>query len=1712
MSEKKKNSLENVENFVSSIGTVLVKVKDTIVQDMLKDIVDEGMTWEDFQKKIEKESPSDTMALFKQFVDRIINKLGYDISKSASEGGSQKLYELISTLVSAATELQAKVSALAEEAQTIDLNNLLTNAENLEEGSINRISNSIFSDTGETAASITFGNDKASVEISVEGAKKLMDLVDIVKNIISVIKQISEFEWSSIAQEASDFGKFIKDSYFTEDFGKRILDYILILLLKNAKEVFGDDIRNLVNAAKENIAANVGKLFTTEEEGQKLCRLQEEIESIKEKIKIEQEIAKYIALNHGVAPDLRTPKYLQAQLDYAEAQFEAISNKGVNVSKKAARVFRQIYCILDLMGLLQTKRINLLQYIPGIQDKENEQVIEPIEITTLRWDLFKTIFTKPLDYLKTAYHISSIKDAQKLIAKIKAVVEAFKDEKADSGSTKNLLYSLAIKATNELEAAAASGADTKSLSEFHGTIMDLLNMQESINNRFDEFIFSEFNSFREGGSCILDVIDYEVSEAFSNISFDSKGKYINPDNGIEYVDYSEDENGKIQEAALSAVNEDLIPIFKKNLQDYLTQNSEKTAKEIESEVNSAFSQSSPIAKKLCSILSKTSDRVRNCIVGGWEDHYYNVISELNDSLEYDLRDLPTMKSAYAEQETEQAAKQLGEFSDFDIDDYFAGISDKFAAIIPYDLEEYYKDVENKFKDSLPDIEDKDKAAQEVISCSWIELVSKVEDIAVSPYKHTIDIAISSAKNMVFERLNDDFSEKEDALNTIEDTTLKEGFTLVSDDEEETPWKNGLTFATKLNELLPEETKSSLKGFVPVPSFSFKLPNYSLDAKNKMLAVELCNLKSGDNYFTLQIVAFVTKRAPKGSDQEKTGIFLMPVLKGKAETTFDLGESHQLKLGGGIKANDSSRDNTDDKTGLFFYTGAKFYDIKVEPVADKESVALDAEVVFSRKKNKPFEFFSTDLAELSIENYPLSMFLSYNKNGDDGFDFGVSGSLENLKLLLKLKELNQFFEMILKDNIEVCLEKLEIGYTIKKGFNIGGSFYVNIPLNTEIEYKGIKFTDLTIELGCRNGDLVAGVSTSFTATISGCSIAFTKMGVGCTCNLFDGNGKLGTFDLDPEFEYPTGLAIAIDTSCVKGAGAVEYDKEKGKFTGMASLDIMNKVSVSALFMLTTDPFSFMGLLSATFEPGIPLGMGFSLTGVGGCLGLNRMLDTDQMREGVRQGTLASVFFVKDVSENITAMISSTEKMFPYKKKQFFVGILAQISYAPVLKCDLGLLIQLPNPKQIVIVGGIHVSAGDSDKLVAINVCFLGVIDIDKGISFDAELYDSQIVGLELSGSMAFRLFWGGDTKGFLLSIGGFHPAYKPEEGMKVADMKRLSLGLNYDIMKLKMETYLAITSNTFQIGAHLDLKVGWDSFGITGHAGFDALIQYDPFMFLFNMNLGVAVVCGSFKLMSIDLNLDVQGPAPWKVSGNAKFWFILIQIKVNFSLSWGKNSQSLPSEEVKILELLQKEFNNHYNWIAKNGNLDNSVQLAEIKEDEDKKEVDEEGNEIKKLIVQPFSKLEFTQSLVPFVTKKKDDKDEDPELYSLDICNNARPIDYNALEIKGVWLGDQVFEGDSLEIKKNDFAPSLYKQMSVKEKINSPSYVKYNSGFVVDPESSDDCPKCALNSDAIHVLKDVETKPIASKSSSSRTFARKNKDAARRYVNMLEKLRSSQSKE
>lgn len=1031
------------------------------------------------------------------------------------------------------------------------------------------------------------------------------------------------------------------------------------------------------------------------------------------------------------------------------------------------------------------------------------------------------------------------------------------------------------------------------------------------------------------------------------------------------------------------------------------------------------------------------------------------------------------------------------------------LADRFPAL--NNVSKTLRDIENKLKEKVLTLDDL-KSPQKLHEHAKLEVKMLVSQGIDKAGKAIGDIEISIPITYILWM-------KEVLEETIKFTTSNK------------TTRDVVVYVIALYKSIPQEVKDEIADLLPsLPDFHVDegLKNYvksidtQYDLNNRVACFTLLDVKTPsdkdsnskvDAACKLQVLMFVGNYSPGEDKESLPALYFCSAVSASADFNVPIGNKHVLRLGanGSVgQMTDNVSENTDftqgQALGFCLTKGGTFHGL-----LDVDNMGGLFYVRFERKDSSAVvNIVNTEYVDFGIRNYPQLFYVGYKRKPSDPAKYtdskssttdkdkrltlGYYGGIEDLELRMKLSA-NSFFKMFLKDDPTMKIST-SLLYDMQNGLKIdgGAKFHLDFDIS-KLEIGPVKFDKLSVDLGNLSGsfgDLGMTLGSTFALDFSCLTMSFENLGISFDINFLKPDGSLGDYDFSGSFKFPDGIGISIETPVVKGAGLISYDKSEGTLFSALSLEVLKKFTVGCIVdadlgVKDGHCFSLVALISTSFSPGIPLGMGFSLNGVGGCLGLNRKYDADAVSGGVRSGVFGSVFFVDNVMNHLTEMKTAVKQFFPEKKKQFFLGVLCKICFEPVVTCEFGLLIQAPNPMSIGIVGALKVRVGDTD-LIKINVYFFGEIDFDKGLRFDASIVDSEIVGLKLEGDMAFRLFWGGPYKGFGLSIGGFHPAYKPEEGLKFApNMRRLSLSLNYDIVKIKLETYLAVTSNSFQIGAHLDLQVGWKKFGLIGYAGFDALFVFKPFRFSFSLEVGVAVMVGSAKLFSVDLALSVEGPAKWRVKGKAYFTVLFIPVKCKFSLAWGDS----PKEERKATiavwkDILLPELLRDNNWITSSAEQNN-----------DGKEKDENAL----LTLQPNDTFSFNQSAVPFD-------------YPMDLCNDALPEDYTSFRLKKVSIiADNKEFSLETSCLNNDFAPSLYKELSNEERLSNPSYESVTSGF----EAKDNNAVSVMSFDGNDFVeaqtkfyvKECEKELSGNRKSRNVLHIRNDKASFRRYVKNLD---------
>jgi hypothetical protein len=696
------------------------------------------------------------------------------------------------------------------------------------------------------------------------------------------------------------------------------------------------------------------------------------------------------------------------------------------------------------------------------------------------------------------------------------------------------------------------------------------------------------------------------------------------------------------------------------------------------------------------------------------------------------------------------------------------------------------------------------------------------------------------------------------------------------------------------------------------------------------------------------------------------------------------------------------------------TGTYAGDLAIKLIADR-SAAASGYILIGEPSG----------SRLEVRRAELDIGAGFTWNGDHaGGQFSVGGAVAGGKLLVSFSEADGFLgELLGGVHLESNFD-FGIGYSTDHGLYFTGSSTLEIQLPLHLDLGPVAIDALTFVVGIQGQKFPTAIAVDVRAELGPIQAVVEQVGIEIDFSLKDDrSGNAGPVDVSVGFKPPRGAGLSIDTGLVVGGGYLFFDPEKGEYGGVAELSIAEIVTVKAIGLITTkmpdgsDGFSLLVIISAEFTP-IQLGFGFTLNGVGGLLGLNRAVLLDVLRDGVRTGAIDSIMFPTDIVANAPRIISDLKAVFPPQQGTFLVGPMAKVGWASLVTLSLGVIIEIP-PGNIAILGVLKVALPTEDEaLIKIQVNFVGVLDFDKKmLSFDASLFDSHILFITLEGDMAVRLKWG-DNAGFLLSVGGFHPAFTPPP-LDLPTLRRLTIKiLDYDWAKISVDGYFAVTSNTVQFGAHLHLFFGFDACNVSGELGLDVLFQFSPFYFNAALSGSLGIKVFGVGLMSIDLNFMLEGPTPWRARGTGSIGFLFFSIDVDFDVTWGDAvNTTLPP--VAILPLLLGEVNKLENWKALPPPASNLlVSLRKL--------------DPALMVLHPYGALALTQRALPLGL-------------TLDKLGSQAPSDVNWLELTSAISGPTPL---ALNPTEEQFAAAQYLNMSDAEKLSRPSYQSFKGGATI----------------------------------------------------------------
>jgi hypothetical protein len=506
--------------------------------------------------------------------------------------------------------------------------------------------------------------------------------------------------------------------------------------------------------------------------------------------------------------------------------------------------------------------------------------------------------------------------------------------------------------------------------------------------------------------------------------------------------------------------------------------------------------------------------------------------------------------------------------------------------------------------------------------------------------------------------------------------------------------------------------------------------------------------------------------------------------------------------------------------------------------------------------------------------------------------------------------------------------------------------------------------------------------------------------------------------------PTSAGLRLNSGLLTGGGFLRYKEDTREYGGVLDLQF-TKIGITAIGLIGTDPFSLVVVIGVHFMPKIELSWGFTLSGIGGLVAIERRLDSDALRKGIHEGAVAMLLFPEDPVASAPKILDRLAEVFPPQSGGFVIGPMVELgwgSQAGFVKVRLGVVLALPDPR-IVVMGTLQVGVPSADvdpilRIVDLRAEIFGEITPDYFLLI-ITLDGSKIAQYTVSGDIGLLIRWNGGAA-FALSVGGFHPKYTPPP--ELAGLQRVALQMTppVPILKVRAEAYFAVTGNSIQIGGGLwfsaDLGV------VSGEAWLtiDALFLWSPrIYFIFVIECGVTIKAFGETVAGVTFHGQLEGTRPWRLEGHASVKILLWRANLDIpTTEWGeRDTTTFPpvSPAAQVREALAK----NTAWTPQlPAGADAWVRLVE--------------DRATALLVHPLGSLEVKQNSVPLETQ-------------IDRIGSS-PVTSHRVNLADPTVGGIVAAAVSHAVDK--FAPSHFFERKGDQAASGPDFEEYPCGMRV----------------------------------------------------------------
>jgi hypothetical protein len=632
------------------------------------------------------------------------------------------------------------------------------------------------------------------------------------------------------------------------------------------------------------------------------------------------------------------------------------------------------------------------------------------------------------------------------------------------------------------------------------------------------------------------------------------------------------------------------------------------------------------------------------------------------------------------------------------------------------------------------------------------------------------------------------------------------------------------------------------------------------------------------------------------------------------------------------------------------------------------------------------------------------------------------------------------KLLPKEGIRAAAD-LGIDISTKTGFRFrdGAGFEVDLPLRLSLGGI-IELKALWIRLAASDEGLRLALAVTAGLKIGPLAASVERIGIQMLLQeAAEGEaGSVGALDAKQGFKPPSGAGMSISAGPVTGGGYLFFDPDNEQYAGILQLSFQ-AIGLTAIGLLTTrlpDPsgpagatkkgFSLLIIITVDLPP-IQLGYGFTLNGVGGLLGINRTIVVDALRDGVRNRTVEAILFPQNPIARAPEIISALRAVFPPAEGRFVFGPMVKLGWGPnaIISLEVAIVLELMAPIRIIILGRVQIAVPDKkDPILNLRLDIVGVIDFDKGeVSVDASLVDSRLAVFVITGDMAVRIGWGA-SKIFAIAAGGFHPRFQPPPGFP--QLRRLAIALaDSDNPRIRMEKYFALTANSIQLGAGIDIYAKADTpfgtFSFAALANFDALIQFQPFSLIAELGASIEIARNGTPILLAALHATFSGPGPWRIVGYAEF-NLLGSRRIDVDATIGQPLPAVPiiKPRAELIDEVVAAFSREDAWAALPP--PDGARVVTLRD---------QPSAPDRVRVHPLGALSARQRILPLnkVIERFGPAEVEPTTFSLD----------------GFSIGASVSADDPAEELYDDFAPGQFTPLTDDEKTARPAFESMQSG-------------------------------------------------------------------